>query len=562
MVPSGREDEMAENREHPYIAKLMEAHAAGRVGRREFLRTSTLLGLAAAAAYAFVGSATRGSAIPDAAAAPKKGGKINIGHRVPDIKSPHALNWFAFSNLTFPVVETLTVTGVDNITHPHLVEKWQASDDLRTWTFTLRPNVKWRSGRPFVSEDVVWNIKHLLDPETGSSTMGLMKSYMLNDVEKDGKKTTEIWDANAIEKVDDRTFRLNLKTPQVAIPEHLFQYTNTMLDPAEGGLFKVGSNGTGPYTLVDYQLGKKAVYEARNDYWGEGPYLKTVEFTDLGDDPVAALAALRSHQIDGVYQLTFEQVAAVKQIPDVVIYNAKTANTATISMKVNQKPWDDLRVRQAMRLALDPTTIMRVAVGDLGLPGEHHHVSPIHPDYAQLPQPKQDVAKAKQLLAEAGYPNGLDAEIHVSTQPKWELNAVQAMVQQWKTAGIRVSIRQLPTAQFWEVWNKAPLVYTDWTHRPLGIQMLSLVYRSGVPWNCGEWSNSEFDNLLTQAEGILDVTERRKVMEKLERILQNEGPMALPVWVDAVTAHHKRVKGFVMHPSLTIFTNKIWVADA
>jgi peptide/nickel transport system substrate-binding protein len=202
-----------------------------------------------------------------------------------------------------------------------------------------------------------------------------------------------------------------------------------------------------------------------------------------------------------------------------------------------------------------------VAVRGFGQPGEHHHVHPMHPDYAALPPLVRDVERAKQLLAEAGYPNGLDAEIYVSVDPQWEAVSVQNMVEQWKEAGIRVKVQVVPSATFWEIWNKAPLVYTDWTHRPLGIQMLPLVYRTGVPWNCAEWSNKEFDDLLVEAETILDGNERRKVMERLERILQEEGPMAQPVWTDLVTAYHKRVQGFRMHPSGVIFPNRLWVVD-
>jgi peptide/nickel transport system substrate-binding protein len=92
----------------------------------------------------------------------------------------------------------------------------------------------------------------------------------------------------------------------------------------------------------------------------------------------------------------------------------------------------------------------------LGTVGEHHHVSPIHPEYAKLPALQRDVAKAKKLLADAGYPNGIDAEIACKPDPSVELLAVQAMVEQWKDAGIRVKINVMPSTQFWEVWTKVP----------------------------------------------------------------------------------------------------------
>ena len=116
------------------------------------------------------------------------------------------------------VIEYLTLTGADNITRPWLAEKWEASDDLKTWTFHLRQDVKWSNGEPFTADHVIWNIKDCLDPARGSSVVGLMQGYMLKDVDT-GKKddkgnavmTTELWDANAVEKVDDHTVRLNAK---------------------------------------------------------------------------------------------------------------------------------------------------------------------------------------------------------------------------------------------------------------------------------------------------------------------------------------------------------------
>src|SRR5205823_12077698 len=117
----------------------------------------------------------------------------------------------------------------DNITRPGLVEKWQASPDLRTWTLSLRKDVKWRNGRDFTASDVVWNFKRVLDPATGSSMLGLMKGYLLNEIdsaEKDDKgnpkKTTVLWDANAVEEVDPHTVRINAKKPHLAVPEDLF----------------------------------------------------------------------------------------------------------------------------------------------------------------------------------------------------------------------------------------------------------------------------------------------------------------------------------------------------
>ena len=170
---------------------------------------------------------------------------------------------------------------------------------------------------------------------------------------------------------------------------------------------------------------------------------------------------------------------------------------------------------------------------------------------------KRDVAAAKKLLAEAGHPNGIDVEIAVAKDPAWQPIAVQGMVEMWKEAGIRVKINLMPGQQFWEVWDKVSFGCTTWYHRPLGVMVLGLAYRTGVPWNESEFANPEFDRLLTKAEGIRDVDKRSEVMRELETIMQEEGPIVQPVWQAFFTFYDKRVKGFKVHPTGYIFGEEL-----
>jgi peptide/nickel transport system substrate-binding protein len=551
--------------DHVLIPTLKRQLADGLIDRREFLRYAALLGMSAAAAYTFVRRVTGEPLVaPAAAQGLPKGGTLRLGMRCQDLKSPHTYSWIESANVARQVVDYLTITGVDNVTRPGLVEKWEASPDLKTWTLKLRRNIKWHNGRQFTADDVVWNLKRVLDAKTGSSTVGAMKSFILEEFEtgdKDdkgnAKKSTRLWDANAIQKVDTFTVKLNGKAANLAIPELLFHYPLLILDPAENGEFKVGSNGTGAFTLVESEVGRRNILKARKEpYWGSGPYLDELQFIDLGDDPAASTAALASKQVDGLYFAEITHLDALQRIPHVQIYQVTTAYTATARVQP-VKPFDDKRVRQALRYAVDSNAVLQIALKGLGQPGEHHHVSPVHPEYAKLPMFQRDVAKARKLLAEAGYPNGIDTEIACRPQPAWELLAVQAMVEQWKEAGVRVKINVLPSTQYWEVWTKVPFGFTTWAHRPLGVMSLALAYRTGVPWNESKYSNPEFDRLLTMAEGTIDVVARREIMAQLERILQDDGPIVQPAWQAIFTFHDKRVQGFKMHPTRYIFAHQL-----
>ena len=547
--------------EHPYIPTLKQLLISSSIDRREFLRTATLLGLSAAAAYAFAGGP-----FSETIAQPQmpKGGRLRIGMRVFDVSNPRRNPSTAGSNLVRQTLEYLTLTGRDNVTRPYLLESWSASDDLKTWDLKVRRGIKWFSGKPFDADDVIWNIKNALDPATGSSILGLMKSYLMEDYATnktgtDGKPvmSSRLWAANAIEKVDDYTVRLNCKTAQLAVPEHLFHYPFNIMDPAEGGVFKPGANGTGPFELVELEVGKRAVYRARKEYWGSGPYVDTFEFIDLGEEPSAYIAALKSRQIDGVQVLSNELIPAVKDISHITIYPAVTAQTGVARVKYDRPPGSDNRVRMALKLAVDNAKLLEVTLRDTGQVAEHHHVGPMHPEYATLPPLKADAAKAKALLAEAGFPNGLDLEIACRKDPSWEAEIVQALVEQWKQANIRVRINIMPTAEYNKIWTEVPFGYIGWAHRPLGVMTLGLAYRTGVPWNESSYSNPEFDRLLAEAEGILDIKARRAVMAKLEKILQEDGPIVQPIWNKVHSAYDKKVLGASTHPSIYVFGNEL-----
>ncbi|MFO0992970.1 MAG: ABC transporter substrate-binding protein [Hyphomicrobiales bacterium] len=554
------------DKEHIWIPKLKQQLADKKIDRREFVRYSTLLGMSAGAAYMWAGKISGQPFAPPARADDMpKGGTIKIAQRVPKLENPHTFSWVYDSNVVRQVCGYITRTGSDNITRPDLCAKWEASEDLKTWTFTMA-DTTWRKGGPFTAEHAAWNIKHCLDPKVGSSVVGLMKGYMLKDVDtgtKDDKgnavMTTELWDANAIEVKDPKTLVLNLKEAQVAVPEHFFHYPFLMLDPAENGVFDVGSNGTGSFDLVELEVGRKAVLKRIADKPG---FVDELHFIDLGDNPSAVAAALASKQVDGIYQGNIEQFDIYKAMDHINIHEAVTAQTAVARMRLDQKPFDNPAVRKAMRLATDPEKCLQIAHKGVGDPAEHHHVCKVHPDYAQLPVMGYKPDEAKKILADAGFPDGIDVEINCKPDPSWEQAAVEAMAEQWKAAGIRAKINVLPSNKFWEVWDKVPFGFTEWTHRPLGFMVLALAYRTGVPWNESAYSNKQFDELLSKAEGTLDVDKRREIIGELEKIMQEDGPITQPLWRSVYAGYDKRVKGFQIHPTLYIFGETMAIEPA
>src|SRR6185369_11376610 len=345
------------DRHHPAIPGLVEQLEKRRIDRREFLRTVTLLGMSAPLAYSIAGKVLGEPLVGSAkAATPTKGGTVKIGARVPAVDNPATFSWVYDSNIVRQANDYLTRTGGDNVTRPMLCEKWEADEELKNWTINLRKDVKWSNGDAFVADHVIWNIQRWLDPAVGSSVLGLFKGFLLKDKdtgEKDDKgnpkMTTELWDANAIEKKDDHTIIIHGQSSLLAMPENLFHYPALILHPKDEGKWGVGALGTGAFEPVEIEVGKKAVLKARSSYWGEGPWLEQVEFHDLGDDPATKFAALASKQVDGLYDPDIKIFEQCKKLPHIEVHTVTTAQTAVARMHCDKAPFDNPKVRKAVR---------------------------------------------------------------------------------------------------------------------------------------------------------------------------------------------------------------------
>lgn len=556
---------------HEYIPEMADQLAKGLVDRREFVRTAALLGMSATAAYTLAGKITGEHFVPQAAAQGKQGGKIRIAMPVQEMTDPATFSWVEKSNVARFLVEHLTLTGTDNITRPYLADRWEASDDLKSWTFYLRKGVTWNNGDDFNADDVVHTVNRWLDPATGSSNLGLF-APMVEEVDT-GKKDD---DGNAImekrgipgavEKVDSHTVRFNLRQAALAMPENFYNYPTAITHRGFGKDYEADLSknpiGTHAFELSEFRIGEQAVLKKTRDWWKGDFYLDEIQYIDLGEDLNAAVGAIASDQVDMIYQINTDQLDIIDRLPNVQVHEAITAQTGVMRMRVDTKPFDDQRVRDAIRLCLDRQAAMDIAYRGRGLVAEDHHVCQIHPEYFELPMIQRDIARAKELLAEAGYADGLTLDIDVGdTNGPWETAQCEAFKSQLEPAGITLNINKMPANQYWEVWDTTPFGLTVWTHRPLGTMVLSLGYRSGVPWNETGYSNPEFDKALDEAESLLDVNERKKKMEKVEKILQDDAVMAQPFWRSVFKAANKRVKNFNIHPTLYHQLDQVWIDD-
>jgi peptide/nickel transport system substrate-binding protein len=549
---------------HPKVAELKDQLDQGLVDRREFIRTVTFLGISATAAYAMAGT----EFVSEAQAAPKKGGTIRMAMVVQDMADPHTYSWVEKSNVCRQMCEHLTITGPDNVTRPMLAESWKPSDDLKTWTINIRKGVLFGNGEELTADDVVWNVTRWLDPATGSSILGLLNSMVdtKDGKDKDGKAIkVKSMTPGAIKKIDKYTVEFNLNSPDLALPEKLYHYPAMILHRsfAEKGtdITKNPDLGTGPFTLAEFKLGEKAILKRRKTkYWGDEPILAEIQYFDTGADKSAAMAALASGQVDAIYDLPLDAIEVATAVPGIVVHEATTAQTGVIRMHIDAKPFDDIRVRRAIQLASDNAQNLATAHRGRGQVAENHHVCKCQPDYSPIPEIKRNVAEAKKLLKEAGHGDGLKITCNVgNTNGTWETDSLVVLKQNLADVGIDLTVNVMPAAQYWEVWAKAPFSLTVWTHRPLATMLLGLAYRSGVPWNETNYASKEFDDLLTKAESTVDINERRKIMAKIEALVQSDAIMVQPFFRSVMLAANEKVKDIQMHPTNYHQWNKVWM---
>ncbi|MCA1297018.1 ABC transporter substrate-binding protein [Stappia indica] len=548
---------------HSKVPQLRKQMKDGALSRREFVRFAALLGVGAGAAYSMAGLPSPAFA-DDQANMPfppddpnaQSGGVLKVAMQVQKMEDPATYSWVEMSNQTRHILEHLTMTGPDNVTRPMLAERWEASDDLKTWTFYLRKGVKWNNGDDFTTEDVKFNFERWMNPDLGSSNVGLSSIAALME-EKDGKKVMR---DGAIEVIDDHTIRFHLSKAVLSFPEDMYNYPTALVHRSFKPPFSDNAIGTGPFTLVENTVGDRCILKRVEgiEYWGGKVYLDEIHYYNFDEDN--QLTTFAGGDVDAIYEFGVEQMELAKAL-DGNIIAARTAQTLCCRFQVTEKPFDDKRVRQAIVKAVDNALIKELVYPEGGDIGENQHVAPIHPEYFKLPPLVRDVDGAKALLAEAGYPDGLELTIDVgNTDGPWHQTVAEAMRDQLKDAGITLNVNVMPPSKYWEIWDKTPFGATAWTHRPLGTMVLSLGYRTGVPWNETKYSNPEWDKALDEAEATLDVEKRRALMENIEKVLQDDAVMVQPICRPVYTIASKAVHGYPAHPTQYHQFNKVWKA--
>jgi peptide/nickel transport system substrate-binding protein len=431
---------------------------------------------------------------------------------------------------------------------PSLAKSFTWSDDSKTLTLTLQSGVKFHDGSDFTSADVKFTLERLQDEKLGSPARGLLK------------------DIATIEAADTTTVTITLNNPVAGFLANLADYHMAILKEGTTEPAKT-FNGTGPFKTsadrIDVTTG--ATFDANENYWQAGwPKIAKLEFT-FNKDVSALVQALKGGQLDYVARVPQELFADINQDASLTGSNIPTNLFPNVRLRADRKPGSDPLVRQAFRLAIDRDALNQSLYDGLAAPGYDFPVGPYYKTLSTKPTdfPKRDVAKAKELLTQAGYKDGLNIELYA---PSGEFNSAelaQLLQQQLKEASINVDLKLVEGGVYYSDeknnWLDADFAITGWATRADPQAYFSLMYRSDGIWNESHWNDSEVDKLIDEASKETDNAKRAEIYAKLQAIFIERGPSFIPFFRPALAGQSAKVSGIEANadPGLTNFATAV-----
>lgn len=405
---------------------------------------------------------------------------------------------------------------------PWLAERWHTSDN-RNYTFFLRKGVRFHNGRELKAADVKFVVERAMNPETKHPYPRYYEA--IGDI---------------IVK-DDHTITFSLKAPTANFLLNMARQGSVIYPREAVDTLKSAPVGTGPFTVAEWVRGDRIVLKRFADYHTKGlPRVDQVTFRFI-PDPNAALAALKAGDIDAsLFGLGPEHVADLRKDGRFEVIVGETTNDVIMAMNNSRKPFTDVRVRRAVTHAINKADVVKLAMFGLGrVIGSN--VDPLNPYFVDLAGAvPHDPAKARKLLAEAGYPNGFEAVLRVAPQYYYTVRAGEVIVDQLAKVGVKVKIEQIEWGQWLSrVWKEA-----DYDLTIIGHAEAWDIANYANPKYYYRYDNPKFQELFKQSEVTLDDKARRQQYAQMQRMLADEAPVVFLFIHPRLVVAKKGVTGF------------------
>lgn len=430
---------------------------------------------------------------------------------------------------------------------PALAWYWEQPDPT-TIIFYLRKNVKFHNGKPMTSADVKYSFERVMNPATGSPT----KAYL--DV------------ISSIETPDDYTVKLILSEPSVPLLFKIAEANGLRVAIVpEGAGDELATNpvGTGPFKLKEWVKGDHITLERFDEYWDAGfPYADELTFY-FQPDPEAMLTMLRTGTVDFAEPIYYKYA---KEVTSKDIYSVVNKITGFHFLVLNTKadsPFKDKRVRQAVAHAINREEIIELTFFGYATPIDHP-LMPGTPWYVSVPSLSYDLDKAKELLAEAGYPDGFEDEIVAAPTPE-ERKIAEVVASQLLKIGIRLDVKTPEIGAYLdEVVNKRTYHIADcgWTPPTEPDIILSSFFHSKGWLNWTGYSDPEVDSLLEEGRKELDPVKRKVIYGE---VLRKALPDANVIFIEQVTriqAWWRHLCGYIPRPDLIKLFHNVWITKS
>ncbi len=419
-----------------------------------------------------------------------------------------------------------------NTIAPRLAREWTVSEDGKIYVFSLIENTTFHDGTLFTAEDVVWTFDRLRDPDVDSPTKDLYSNI------------------ESIEASDQFEVTFSLQEPN---PFFLYDLSDNHALVLKADSPNPGSDfiGTGPFKQVSYNPEDRLVVEANEDYFlDDRPKLEKVEFIFFNDQ-VAQVEALRSGQVDLVMLLSADLFNTLIGEQGLIPLEAATNSFDVVRLRSDQPPGDDPRLMQALRLATDRQAIFDLVLQGYGSMGQDTPVGPMYSQYfaQDLLPPARDIDAARQLLEDAGYPDGIDLELHTPDTGN-RPNLAVVLKDQWAEAGINVDVIVEPESVYYgdDGWLAVDLGITGWGSRPYPQFYLDTMLVCEAVWNESHFCDQDLDRLAKVAGTTLNEEERVEAYHQIQELLIERGPILIPYFFSQLGAISDQFTDFQMKP--------------